>query len=465
MALFTFQEIRDICGGTFSRTAQLNATVDEVVTDTRVKAKNGLFIALAGERFDAHDFLAEAALNGSVLLCVDRNKADKVPPGATALLVESPLRAYQALAGFHRARFPELRVAALTGSCGKTTTKEILRTIFEHAFGAEHVLSTKGNTNNQIGVPQNLLRLTDQHRYAVIELGTNHNGEIEPIARIAAPETSLVVSIASCHLEFFINHDGVAKEKGHIFAPGSVRNAVYPFASGGHEVLVKAAASVPNRFTFGESPEADVRVIYGGGNLDGSSFELIETATGKRVKVEWNLTGRHQALNAAGAAAAALTFGIPLETIGKAVRQVSLPGFRMKKTVHNEALWINDAYNANPDSMCAALTGLTEYADPQHLLLALGDMGELGKASLKGHLRVLSFVFEHFPGARLVVIGPKMIEALKLLSINVPHPEVKTFLTAAGAVQGVRRMARPGDLVFLKGSLATGLGIIEPPAE
>ena len=465
MGLFTFREIRDVCGGTFTRTAQLNAVVDEVVTDTRVKTKNGLFIALCGERFDAHDFLAEAALNGSVLLCVDRRKASLVPPGATALLVDSPLKAYQALAGYHRARFPELRVAALTGSCGKTTTKEILRTIFEHAFGAEHVLATKGNTNNQIGVPQNLLRLTPQHQYAVIELGTNHHGEIEPIARIAAPETSLIVSIGNCHLEFFIDHDGVAREKSHIFAPESVRNAVYPLVSGGHDVLVNAAADIPNRFTFGESPEADVQVIYGGGNLDGSSFELIETASGKRVKVQWNLTGRHQALNAAGAAAAALTFGIPLDTIGEAVRQVSLPGFRMKKTEHNGALWINDAYNANPDSMCAALTGLTEYADPEHLLLALGDMGELGKDSLKGHLRVLSFVFDRLPGARLAVIGPRMTEALMMLGITVPHPEVRTFPSAAAAVDGVRAMARPGDLVFLKGSLATGLSIIEPEAE
>ena len=462
MGLFTFQEIQAVCGGDFNGSAEPTAEVDAVVTDTRVPMKNALFIALAGERFDAHNYLADAVRNGAALLCVDRNKAAKVPPGAPAVLVESPLAAYQALAGYHRRRFPELKLAALTGSCGKTTTKEILRTIFEHAAGAGHVLATEGNTNNQIGVPQNLLRLTGAHRYAVIEMGTNHHGEIGPVAEIAAPQTSLIVSIGSCHLEFFADLNGVAAEKSHIFAPASVRNAVFPQECGGHDILMRAVSAVPGKYTFGESPKSTVQVIYGGGNLEGSSFELIETAAGKRVKVQWNLTGRHQALNAGCAAAAALSFGIPLETIGEAIGTIRLPGFRMKKTRHRFVLWVNDAYNANPDSMCAALNWLSEFADPAHLLLVLGDMGELGKESLKGHLRVLSLAFENLPGARIALIGPKMTEALMVLNLTVPHPSVRTFPSAEAAVQGVRAMAETGDLVFLKGSRSTGLEIIEP---
>jgi len=465
MGLFTFQEIRDVCHGTFNRKVELTEEVDEIVTDTRAAMKNALFIALTGERFDAHDYLADAVRNGAKLLCVDAAKADKIPDGAAAILTESPLAAYQALAGFHRKRFPNLKLAALTGSCGKTTTKEILRAIFEHAAGPEHVLATEGNTNNQIGVPRNLLRLTGEHQYAVIEMGTNHFGEIAPIAEIAAPETSLIVSIGSCHLEFFINHDGVAKEKSNIFAPASVRNAVFPQESGGHAILVKAAAKVRNRFTFGESPASTVQVIYGGGNLDGSSFELIETATGKKVKVQWNLTGRHQAVNAAGAAAAALSFGIPLETIAEAVRQIKLPGYRMKKTRHGDALWINDAYNGNPDSMCAALGWLAEFADPAHLVLVLGDMGELGRESLKGHLRVLNFALEKLPGARIAAVGKKMTEALMVLNLTAPRQSVRTFNSAAEAVEGIRSMVLKDDLVFLKGSRSTGLEIIEPEAK
>ena len=144
MGLFSFQEIRDVCHGTFCGNVDLTDEVDEVVTDTRAAMKNALFIALTGERFDAHDYLADAVRNGAKLLCVDAAKADKIPAGAAAILTDSPLEAYQALAGFHRKRFPDLKLAALTGSCGKTTTKEILRTIFEYAAGKEHVLATEG---------------------------------------------------------------------------------------------------------------------------------------------------------------------------------------------------------------------------------------------------------------------------------------------------------------------------------
>ena len=461
----TFQTIRDICCGQFSRTAQLNAVIGDITTDSRVQMKNGLFIALAGERFDGHDYLESAVNNGAVLLCIDKNKADRIPKGATGLLVDSPLAAYQALAAYHRAQFPDLKVLALTGSCGKTTTKEILRTIFEHAAGPEQVLATQGNTNNQIGVPQNLLRLTDRHKYAVIEMGTNHHGEIEPLARIAAPETSLVVSIGNCHLEFFHDLNGVATEKSHIFLPPSVRCAVYPQECGGHDVLKTAAADVPEKRTFGESPDASVRMIYGGGTLNGSTFELIEKATGKRVKVEWNLTGRHQAMNAAGAAAAALSFGIPLETIAEAIRKIEVPGCRMRRRRHGNALWINDAYNGNPDSICAALGWLAEFADPIHLVLVLGDMGELGRDSLKGHLRVLDFALENLPGARIAAVGPRMTEAMMVLNLTCPHDLVTMFPSAADAVGPVRAMIQPEDLVFLKGSHSTGLEIIEPEDE
>ena len=465
MALFTFKEVRDICGGQFNRPALLNAVVEQVVTDTRLPMENALFIALTGERFDAHDYLADAVRSGAKLLCVDKMKSHKIPPGATAILVDSPLAAYQALAGYHRRSFTDLKLTALTGSCGKTTTKEILRTIFEHVAGAGHVLATSGNTNNQVGVPWNLLRLEPSHRYAVIEMGTNHHGEIEPLAEIAAPQISLIVSIGNCHLESFVDLNGVAKEKSHIFQPPSVQCAVFPQTSGGHDILEKAVLKIPRKFTFGESPESDVQVVYGGGNLDGSSFELIEKASGKRVKVQWNLTGRHQAVNAAGAAAAALAAGIPLETIGNAITDIRLPGYRMRKKQHGKSLWINDAYNGNPDSICAALGWLSEFADTAHLLLVLGDMGELGRESLKGHMRVLSFAFEHLPGARIAAVGLKMTEALMVLNLTVPHDSVRTFASAEAAVPEVRGMVRDGDLVFLKGSRSTGLEIIEPEGD
>ena len=195
MALFTFAEVREACGGTFSPSVDPEAVIDTVSTDSRKTQENMLFFALEGERFDAHDFLEDAVRNGAVLLCVSAKKANKIPFGASALLVEDTLKAYQALAAYHRNRFPALKVIALTGSSGKTSSKEILRSIFQHVYGKDHVLATEGNTNNQIGVPQNLLKLNEDHQVAIIEMGTNHHGEIEPLARIALPEAALIVSI------------------------------------------------------------------------------------------------------------------------------------------------------------------------------------------------------------------------------------------------------------------------------
>ena len=461
MALFTFAEVREACGGTFSPSVDPEAVIDIVSTDSRKAQENMLFFALEGERFDAHDFLEDAVRNGAVLLCVSAKKANKIPFGASALLVEDTLKAYQALAAYHRNRFPALKVIALTGSSGKTSSKEILRSIFQHVYGKDHVLATEGNTNNQIGVPQNLLKLNEDHQVAIIEMGTNHHGEIEPLARIALPEAALIVSIGSCHLEFLKDLNGVATEKSHIFVPETVKTAVFPAGCGGQSIIEQTAAHVSEKVRFSDAPGAELQMIYHGGNIDGSSFELIDHRSGDRVRVQWNLPGRHQAMNAAGAAGIALASGLTLEQIAEGIRTVNLPGLRMKKTEHGGALWLNDAYNANPDSMCAALGWLAEFADPAHLVLALGDMAEIGKDSMRSHIRVLTYAYETFPGARIAAVGFRMTEALTAMSMVVPK-KITAFPSAGEAVEGVRNMVREGDLVFLKGSRSTGLEILEP---
>ena len=461
MCTFTFAEIQKACGGAFSSPIDLNSKVDAVSTDSRAKLKQSLFIALSGERLDGHDYLDDAVKNGAKLLCVAKDKVDKVPPGVPALAVDSTLAAFQALALFHRKRFPKLKVIALTGSCGKTSSKEILNAIFSNAFGPSHVLATSGNTNNQVGVPQNLLRIKPEHQYAIIEMGTNHHGEIETLANMALPNASLIVSIGCCHLEFLNTVEGVASEKAHIFAPYSVETAVFPQECAGKSILVEASLKAKKKLTFGFTKEASVQVAYHGGNIEGSSFDLIDTSTGKHVTVLWNLAGKHQALNAAGAAAVALSFGISLEQIASGIASVTLPGLRMKKKKHGTALWLNDAYNANPDSMCASLTWLSEFAEPEHLLLVLGDMAEIGPSSLKEHLRVLSYAYDQFPGARIAAVGARMTEALAVLNLVVKK-NITSFPSAANAVSGVREMVQHSDLVFLKGSRSTGLEVIEP---
>ena len=301
MPLFSFAEILNACEGEFVNVSDFHISVDSVSTDSRDKTKNGLFIALSGENFDGHDYLRQAIANGAVLLCIEKAKLAKLPPGVPAILVNSPLRAYQELAHLYRRRFKNLKVIALTGSCGKTSTKETLYAIFAQVYGAEHVLATQGNTNNQIGVPQNMMRLTPEHKVCILEMGTNHFGEIEPIAGIAEPDVSLVVSIGSCHLEYLKNLDGVATEKSHILlALSKDGTAVIPQESPGNGILRSAASKAGRILTFGYSEKSTVQVIYKGGNISGSSFELINHENGERALVNWSLSGRHQACNAAG---------------------------------------------------------------------------------------------------------------------------------------------------------------------
>lgn len=317
-SLFTIAEIVEATGGIFTGSANdLSLSVNAVSTDTRVAMEGALFLALAGENFDAHEYLQQALDQGASVLCIEQSKKHLLPPDAKAILVPSTVKAYQDLAHYHRMRFKDLKVIALTGSCGKTSSKEILRSIFETAFGREHVLYTRGNTNNQIGVPQNLLRLTRDHAAAVIEMGTNHPGEIEPLARCAMPDASMIVSIGNCHLEFLGSLEGVAREKSHIFSTlGADASAVIPMESPANEVLRHAVKDIDRVLTFGNTQSnADIQAEYIAGNLYGSSFRLIKKSTGESIRIRWSVQGKHQILNAAGAAAIADSFGLPLTVI------------------------------------------------------------------------------------------------------------------------------------------------------
>ncbi len=461
---FSFQEIRSAVVGEWMGDFTPEEMISGVFTDTRETAPDMAFFALSGENFDAHNFLEKAVQNGAKLLVIDCAKKDKLPSPLTVpvLAVESTVDALQQLALAHRRRFPELRLLALTGSCGKTSTKEMLRAILCEAFGAEHVLATEGNTNNQIGVPQNLFRLTAEHKAAVIEMGTNHHGEIEPLARIALPESAMIVSIGNCHLENLGSLEGVATEKSNVFRylPGFMHEstAVIPLDCAGAGILRKAAG-ISKILTFGTTPEADYSIRYLGGALDSSEFELSCKSTGGKAVIRWGLTGEHQACNAAGAAALAGSLGIPFDVIARGLAATTLPGMRMRVTRRGGVTWINDAYNANPDSMVASLKSLAGFTpDDSRLLLVLGDMGELGESAPAAHRRVLEAAAELFSHARIFTVGTKMQTAADGLPVE------KTYPDAAAAAQDFAALAHDGDTVFLKASRSTHLEKLEPEA-
>ena len=471
--LFTYAEMAEATGGEWflsvDRARGDGGRLDElgvssVSTSTKVDCAGALFVAIKGERVDAHAFLPEAAKAGAAAVCVRKDFGrGNIPGGVDALLVEDTLVAYQALARYHRRRLAGLKVVALTGSSGKTSTKDILRDVLQAGFGKEAVYATEGNTNNHVGVPQNLLRLRENHRIAIIEMGTNHPGEIAVLTAIAEPDAGIVVSIGPAHLEFFGDTDGVAKEKGTIFAklrPGGV--AVIPADGPGCSIL--ASLSGPFRMvTFGEVPVADVSCSYIKGGLAGSSFRLM-TKSGRSAEVSWRLRGAHQARNAAAAAATAMSLGMSFDQVVDALSACEVGGMRTRVREIRGVTWVNDAYNANPASVKAGLSWLAGcYAERRRVFLVLGDMLELGEASERNHVEVLAFALRSMPSTGtceviLCLVGPRMAKAVGQIPAAAG---ARLFGASADAADFLKRFLQEGDLIYLKGSHSIALEKIE----
>jgi len=348
-----------------------------VSTDTRAIGAGQLFVALRGERFDAHDFLQTAVDSGAAALLV----ADegKLPAGIPAVLVDDTRLALGRLAAAWRARYA-FPVIAVTGSNGKTTTKEMIAAILKAQFG-DAVLATRGNLNNDIGLPLTLLGMRETHRAAVIEMGMNHPGEIAYLAPLGAPTVALVTNAQRAHLEGMGEMDEVAREKGSIFgglaANGiAVVNADDVYA----ELWVRMAAPHALR-TFGIDRPADV---FGKLRQHGLESEIDLVAPEGEATIRLSIPGRHNARNAMAAAAACLAAGLPLSAVVAGLESfVGVKGRLQRRAGRNGADLLDDTYNANPDSVRAGIDVLA--ATVGRKLLVLGDMGEIGEASGQYH--------------------------------------------------------------------------------
>lgn len=430
-----------------------------VLDDSRSVRAGALFVAIVGELADGHHYLAAAAQGGAAAVCVQRPPSDEDLAilrgcGCGCVLVRDSLAAFQSLALAHRRRFPELFMLGVTGSCGKTSTKEICAAVLEQRWPGQ-VLKTLGNTNNHFGVPRNLLRLTSATQAAVIEIGSNHPGEITRLASLVEPVCGLVCHIGAAHLESFGDLRGVAEEKGDLLAGLTLAGiAIMPAGAEGLDVLRRHAGS-RRVLTFGPEADADLRCQYLGQCGDGYGVVLTRRDTGESQQVVWPLGGEHQAKNAAAAVLVGLAAGLDLEAAAAGLRHCELPGARMARREIGGVHWVNDAYNANPDSLAASLAWFAEISrEAQRRVLVLGDMLELGAASERAHREALRLVKRMFPHDRIVTIGPRLAREAAGMGMT-SYPDV----AAAG---GLAAEMPPGTWVFLKGSNSIGLAKLMP---
>lgn len=369
--------LSDVASALDGRLIGADVALDGVSSDTRNVAPGQLFVALKGERFDAHDFLAQAQEQGAAAALV--SAADKVPAGFPAVAVADTRLALGRLAAVWRARF-DIPVLAVTGSNGKTTTKEMVAAILKAQFG-DAVLATRGNFNNDIGLPLTLLGMNDGHQAAVIEMGMNHPGEIGYLARIGAPTVAVITNAQRAHLQGMGDLDEVAREKGTIFNGLKAGGVAVVNADDRYADFWTEQASGRTVLTFGIDRPADVRGIV---SQYGLEMELHLVAPQGEVEFTLNTPGRHNARNAVAAAAACLAAGVPLSAVAKGLSAFAgVKGRLQRRAGINDAVILDDTYNANPDSVRAGIDVLASTVGRK--LLVLGDMGEIGDASAQYH--------------------------------------------------------------------------------
>jgi UDP-N-acetylmuramoyl-tripeptide--D-alanyl-D-alanine ligase len=409
-----------------------------VTTDTRAVAPGQLFIALRGERFDAHDFLDQAVAAGAAaLLVVDDSK---LPAGIPAVIVADTRLALGALAAAWRAQFT-LPVIAVTGSNGKTTTKEMIAAILTAAFG-DAVLATRGNFNNDIGLPLTLLGLKASHRAAVIELGMNHPGEIAYLAPLGAPSVALVTNAQRAHLEGMGDLDEVAREKGGIFAGLAAGGVAVINADDAYAECWRGMAAPHAVRSFAIDHAADVRGLV---RQHGLETQLTLRAPEGEGELRLRVAGRHNARNAVAAAAACLAAGIPLvDVVAGLERFAGVKGRLQRRAGREGAEILDDTYNANPDSVRAGIDVLA--ATIGRKILVLGDMGEIGEASGQYHDEIGGYAKSQGID-RLFALGDAAQQAVRNFGDGARH-----FCNVEKLLAAVDKELGPETTVLVKGS-------------
>ncbi len=423
--------------------------IESVSTDSRKVGQSQIFVALKGEKFDAHHFLNDVAANGASAILVSELPASTESFGGGIIRVKDTLAGLQAMAMNHRRSNRDQFVVGVTGSNGKTSCKDFLSAVLE-ADGA--VNKTSGNLNNHIGLPLTILSGSDTDRYGVWEMGMNHPGEIEVLAEIAQPDAAVITHIGTAHIEFMKTREAIAAEKASLAAavPADGFCAMPqsdPFFGFVRDMVRCEMVGVG--FDEGAIQAREVVSVPGG-----RTEFILHSEFGDDVKVSLPVRGRHMVMNGLLAAAVGFKRGISSADISERLSNVEMTGGRLQERIINGMTFLDDSYNANPDSMLAALRAVSEESVSGRKIAVLGFMGELGTHEESEH-RLLGERVVEMGIDTLVTVG----ERASLINEGAASltGENLNFKDHGAAAEYLRSHATAGDLLLVKGSRAAGM--------
>ena len=453
MITMTLREVADAVDGRLADSPAGEVTVSgDPFADSRRVVAGGLFVAVAGERVDGHDYAADAVAAGAAAALVSR------PVGVPAVVVADPVVALGRLAQHVLQRLPAVRVVGITGSSGKTSTKDLVAQVLERAG---ETVAPVGSYNTEVGVPLTALRVRETTAYLVAEMGARARGHIAYLASMVRPTVGVVLNVGVAHLGEFGDQDAIAAAKGELVEALPISGLAVLNADDPRVVAMRDRTSAPV-VTFGTASDADVRISSVRlDDLGQPTFTLHAGADFADVCLP--LTGEHQALNAAAAAAVALGLGMPFPEVVETLRSVQVRSpWRMEisQTAGGVTL-INDAYNANPDSMRAALRALADLGHRRggsgRTFAVLGEMRELGAASPDEH-DAIGRLAVRLDVSQLVVVGEEARPIHLGASLEGSWDEESVCVPdVEAAVSFLRGALRPGDVVLVKASRAAGL--------
>ena len=440
MEAITLQDVVLAVNGQVIKGNITNKEILSVATDSREAMSNGLFVAIKGENTDGHKYIEGAAKNGAIATLISDEPSGFVED-VVYIKVENSIKALQDLASWYRLRF-DVPFVAITGSVGKTTTKDMISSVLERKY---NILKTKGNLNSEIGAPMTVLGLNKTHQLAVIEMGMDHLGQIANISRIIKPDTAVITNVGVAHLEYLKTRENILKAKCEVFEHMD-ENTGLAILNKDNDML----STVTNNYKkvwYGKSENADIRVQ-----------DIVVDYTDGVVKAEllvkdkqYNLVvpglSEHLVYAAMSAIAVGLRYNMTVEETLEGVLNYTHTKMRMDLyKLENNILVVDDTYNANPDSM-KSLIDTVKNADKENKILILGDMFELGENSLELHKQVLQYAID-CKITNIVVTGDNMKQAASMMQKD----EITIFTDKTSLIENIEKIVESNSIIAIKAS-------------